>query len=129
MTIAKGTFEVTSWDEETYRELEDGAKLTRASVTQTFSGDVRGEGSVVWLMCYHPDGTARFVGLQHVAASIGQRTGGFVLEAIGDFDGDEAKGRGVWSLARLPETSPGFAARDTFGHRAAPRPHLSSITC
>ena len=44
-----GTFEVTGWDEQAYRE-QGGEKLTRASVTQRFSGSVDGEGSVEWLM-------------------------------------------------------------------------------
>ena len=43
-----------------------------------------------------PDCTARFVGLQHVAGSIGERNGGFVLETVGDFDGGEASGN--WTV-------------------------------
>ena len=44
MPSATGQFEVTLWQENTYRELEGGGKLTRASVTQTFSGDISGSG-------------------------------------------------------------------------------------
>jgi hypothetical protein len=118
MTMAKGTFTVTSWDEETYHMLERGAKLTRASVTQTFNGDVRGEGAVVWLMCYHPGGTARFVGLQHVAGSKGERNGGFVLETVGDFDGGEA--RGNWTVVSGSGTGELAGLRGE-GHFRAPR--------
>jgi Protein of unknown function (DUF3224) len=96
MTKAKGSFEVTSWHEDTYEELDGGGKLTRASVEQTFTGDISGDGAVQWLMCYRSDGTARFVGLQRVTGSVGDRTGSFMLETAGEFDGNEAKGS--WSV-------------------------------
>lgn len=95
MPKATGSFEVASWDEETYEEVGDG-KLTRASVTQTFTGDVDGEGAVQWLMSYRKDGTAHFVGLQRIRGTIGGRTGTVVLETIGDFDGKVASG--TWSV-------------------------------
>src|SRR6266498_3921468 len=53
----KGEFELKSWDEKAFVE-GNGEKLTHASVTQHFTGDVKGDGSVEWLMCYRPDGTA-----------------------------------------------------------------------
>ena len=89
---ARGIFELQSWDEDAYLELEGGAKLTRASVAQRFSGDLDGEGSVEWLMCYADDGTARFVGLQRVAGTLAGRRGAFVLEVEGTFDGTTAQG-------------------------------------
>jgi len=95
MPKATGSFEVASWDEETYEEVGDG-KLTRASVTQTFTGDVDGEGAVQWLMSYRKDGTAHFVGLQRIRGTIGGRRGTVVLETIGDFDGKVASG--TWSV-------------------------------
>jgi hypothetical protein len=93
---ATGTFEVKSWDEHPYLEIEDGGKLTRASVTQSFTGDIEGEGAVEWLMCYRKDGTADFVGLQRVVGRIGDRSGSFVLQNTGTFDGKQAKG--PWSV-------------------------------
>ena len=61
-THAQAKFEVQSWDENTYEELDGDAKLTRASVGQAFTGDLEGGGSVEWLMCYREDKTADFVG-------------------------------------------------------------------
>ena len=58
MTTLKGSFEVASWDEIPYDE-RDSRRLTRASVTQRFSGAVSGEGSAEWLMSYNEDATAR----------------------------------------------------------------------
>jgi subtilisin family serine protease len=96
MTTAKGQFELASWNEDTYQELGNGGKLTRASVTQQFSGDVTGVGAVEWPMCYQPDGTARFVGWQQVDGAVGGTEGSFVLETAGDFDGGKAVGQ--WTV-------------------------------
>ncbi|HKA04925.1 MAG TPA: DUF3224 domain-containing protein [Acidimicrobiales bacterium] len=96
MTVAKGKFELTGWRENAYVEVDDRRKLTRASVTQDFTGDLTGKGSVEWLMSYQPDGTARFVGLQRVEGIVSGAEGSFVLETVGDFDGTEAKG--TWTV-------------------------------
>ena len=96
MTDATGTFQVTGGDEDTYHEQEGGPKLARVSGTQRFTGDIEGEGSVQWSMCYLPDGTARFAGLQRVEGSIGGRTGSFVMESVGNHDGMASTG--VWKV-------------------------------
>jgi hypothetical protein len=93
---AKGTFEIAGWDEQTTAELGPGAKLTEAKVTQKFSGDLGGDGSVIWVMCYVNAKSARFVGMQRVSGTLGDKTGGFVMETTGTFDGAEAKGH--WSI-------------------------------
>src|SRR5882724_9440937 len=103
MTKAKGACELASWDENTYEELDDGGKLTRASVTQTFTGDVTGDGAVEWLLCYQSDGTARFVGLQSVHGVLGDKLGSFVLETEGEFDGKMA----LWSASVVPGSGRG----------------------
>jgi hypothetical protein len=91
-TQATSSFKIDGWDEQPYVEAEDGAKLTRASVKQTFDGEIKGEGEVEWLMCYRPDQTADFVGLQRIVGQIGERSGSVVLQSTGAFDGKEAKG-------------------------------------
>ena len=91
-THAQAKFEVQSWDESTYEELEGDAKLTRASVGQGFTGDLEGDGSVEWLMCYREDKTADFVGLQRFVGRLGGRSGSFVMQTRGSFDGTEARG-------------------------------------
>ena len=91
----KGEFEVTGWDEKPYHE-GGGEKLTRASVTQKFSGAIDGEGSVEWLICYRPDGTADFVALQRIDATIDGRSGTVVVRSAGVFDGEKAVGG--WSV-------------------------------
>lgn len=89
---ATSKFKIEGWDEQPYAETEDGGKLTRASVKQTFDGDISGEGEVEWLMCYRPDQTADFVGLQRLVGRVRERSGSMVLESRGTFDGKEAKG-------------------------------------
>jgi hypothetical protein len=90
-TQAKGTFHVETWDEKPYQEIGGGVKLTRASVAQTFAGDVEGKGSVEYLMAYREDGTATFVGLQRIEGKVGGRSGSFVLQLAGTFEGGVAK--------------------------------------
>lgn len=112
MTIhASGTFKVDSWEEDSYAETGDGGKLTRARVKQTFSGDIEGEGAVQWLMAYRADETAHFVGLQHVAGRLGDRSGEFVLETSGTFDGKKAEGE--WNVV------PGSGAGELRGLRGS----------
>jgi hypothetical protein len=93
-TRATGTFKIEGWDEKPYTEIEAGGKLTKASVKQAFSGDVEGHGAVEWLMCYRPDQTADFVGLQRIVGRLGERAGSFVMvQTNGTFDGKEARGK------------------------------------
>lgn len=108
-TQATGTFEMTSWDEVPYSEVGGGAKLARASVTNAFSGDVAGEGTLEYLMVYGPDGSGSFVGLEQIVGSIGGRSGSFVLRHEGTFEGTAIKGS--WSVV------PGSAAGDLAGLR------------
>ena len=100
---ATGGFEIASWDEDTYEELDGGARLARAAVTQKFTGDVTGDGRVQWLMAYRADGTAYFVGLQLVRGAVGGRDGAFVLETHGEFDGKVAS----WSASVVPGSATG----------------------
>ena len=60
---ANARFAITTWDEKSYSEGQDQPKLTRASVTKTYTGDIEGEGQVEYLMMYRGDGTAAIVGL------------------------------------------------------------------
>jgi hypothetical protein len=96
MPTVTGEFELASWDEETYEQLGNGGKLTKATVTQTFTGGISGSGSVIWLMCYQPDGTARFVGMQKIEGAAEGRSGSFVAETVGEFDGGLASG--TWTV-------------------------------
>ena len=95
-TRATGTYQVKSWDEKPYEDLEEGAKLTRASVTETFQGDIEGESTVEFLMMYPDASTASYVGMQRVVGSLGGRSGSFVLQVSGTFEGGLAQA--TWSV-------------------------------
>jgi hypothetical protein len=84
-------FAIKNWDEKPYSEVAGQPKLTRARVTKTFRGDLEGESEVEYLMMYRADGTARFVGLERVLGRLGGRSGSFVLQRTGIFDGSLAK--------------------------------------
>ena len=88
---ANARFAIKSWDEKPYSEGQDRPKLTRASVAKTYTGDIEGEAQVEYLMMYRSDGTASFVGLEQVVGRIGGKTGTFVLQRTGVFEGGQAK--------------------------------------
>lgn|SRR5512142_2053495 len=88
---AKARFTIKSWDEKPYHEGQDQPKLTRASVTKSFTGDIEGEGQVEYLMMYRSDGSASFVGLERFVGRIGARAGTFVLQRSGVFEDGQAK--------------------------------------
>ena len=93
MTHASGTFTVAAWDEDTYQELDDNAKLTKASVKFAMSGDITGEATWDAVMCYRPDGTAVYTGIQRVQGQLAGADGSFVLLADGEFVAGEARSR------------------------------------
>ncbi len=82
-TQAKAVFEITSWDEKAWLEMQDGTKLTRASVTKVYRGDVAGEARSETLMHYRADGSATFTGFERIEGTLAGRRGSFVLQASG----------------------------------------------
>jgi hypothetical protein len=86
---ATGRFKIKSWDEKPYDE--NGPKLTRASVTNTYQGEIEGEGSIEYLMMYREDGTATYVSMERVVGRIRDRRGSFVVQGSGAFEGGAAK--------------------------------------
>jgi hypothetical protein len=89
--VANSRFTITGWDEKPYSEGPDLPKLTRATVTRTFTGDIVGEAHVEYLMMYRGDGSASFVGLERVVGQIAGKAGSFVLQRTGIFENGMAK--------------------------------------
>jgi hypothetical protein len=79
-THAKATFEITAWDETTYAEPADGPKLARATVKKIFRGDIEGQSTAELLMSQAQDGSAGYVAIERVTASLGGRSGGFDVQ-------------------------------------------------
>ena len=86
----EATFDIAGWDENPFEEW-DGGKLTRASVSTKYAGDIEGESVLEYLMSYGADGSVAYVGIERVTGAAGGRTGGLVLRHIGTFTDGAAK--------------------------------------
>ena len=82
---ATATFGIDGWDEQPTFEGEDGRKITRATVTKGYHGDLEATGAMEYVMAYAPDGTATFVGIERVEGRLGGRRGSFVMRDTGEF--------------------------------------------
>lgn len=85
MTL-NGTFQITGWDETTEQSFDNGAKQNVAKVKQTYSGDIQGSSEVKYLMNYHPDGTADFVGFEYITGQIDDQQSEITLKHDGKFE-------------------------------------------
>ena len=103
MKTANARFAIQSWDETPYSEGPDQPKLTKAAVAKKYTGDLEGEAHAEYLMMYRADGTASFVGLERFAGRLGGRSGSFVLQRTGVFEGGQAKE----SYAVVPDSATG----------------------
>ena len=84
-TKAESIFQITGWDEKPYSEGDGQPKLTRASVTESYTGDIEGDGAVEYLMIYREDGSASFVRVERLNVKIGGRSGSFVIQGDGSY--------------------------------------------
>lgn len=79
----KSQFKIESWDEKPFSQDENGPDLICASVTQSYSGGLEGEGILEYLMTTFDETFSRFVGIERVAGTLGGRAGSFVLNHEG----------------------------------------------
>ena len=119
-----GKYEIKSWDENPYFEGEDGAKLTRASITESITGEFEGDTATESLMCYASDGTASFVSMMRFSGRIGDRSGSFVEQSTGTYDGAQAKstsivvpGSGTGDLAGMRGRGSSVSTHDDYPFR------------
>jgi hypothetical protein len=87
--IAKGGFAIAEWNEKP-AGVTAGPKVTSATVTQRFTGDIKGNGTTEYLMVYRPDKTADYSGVQVIRGTVGTRKGSFALLLRGKYDGKKA---------------------------------------
>jgi Protein of unknown function (DUF3224) len=92
---ATGTFKIANWDEEPWAEAKGAPKLTHASVTTTYRGDLEGEGTAGLLMLYDGDDAA-YGGYERIAGTLGGRSGSFVLRLDGGFE--QGAARTTWTV-------------------------------
>ena len=108
-TYTSGAGAIESWDENPYLEIDDHRKLTQASIRLKYSGDWEGESTSETLMCYAADDATSYVGLEHFVGRIGERSGSFVIQSTGTYDGIQARSEG--------EVVPGSGTGDFAGIR------------
>ncbi|HEV7711274.1 MAG TPA: DUF3224 domain-containing protein [Asanoa sp.] len=89
--IMETKLEITSWDEKPYREFDDGRKFSRAEVTLAGTGDGLTSGSFESLLYYRADGTSEYVSIMEITGTLGGRSGSFVLQGEGSYDGKTAR--------------------------------------
>lgn len=78
-------FELLNWDESPYWQGEDGSKMTKASVSKSYTGQLQGVGQLEYIMSYQADGSASFVGMERVSGKLKGKQGEFVLQHQGHF--------------------------------------------
>jgi hypothetical protein len=112
---------IESWDEKPHREFDDGTKFTRADVALTGPEDGLSCASFEAVMYYQADGTSTYVTLMHITGTLDGRSGGFVLQGHGSYDGKTArgeshvvKGSGTGDLAGLSGTSQSVSTHDDY---------------
>ena len=76
---ATGTFTIDSWEDEPFG-ARDGVTLGRVRATKTFSGEIAGTSTAALVMAGAQEGSAAYVGLEQVVASVQGRSGSFVLQ-------------------------------------------------
>jgi hypothetical protein len=118
--IMETKFEIASWDEQPYREFDDGRRFTRASVVLTGPDDGP-TASFDALMYYAADGTSTFVTLIQITGDVGGRSGSFVLQGQGTYDGRTARaessivaGSGTGELAGISGTGASASTHDDY---------------
>jgi hypothetical protein len=114
------SLKIESWDEQPYRELDDGRKFTKADVVLGGDGDVE---SVTFeaVMFYAADGTSTYLSLMEITGVIEGRSGSFVLEGRGTYDGTTARsaytvipGSGGGELAGITGTAESASTHDSY---------------
>jgi hypothetical protein len=91
-THAKGQIEVAAYEPAPYDQPADGPTLFEIHVTESFTGDITGQGTARFLQTAHADGSASFVGVERVVGAIGDRSGSFVLQDQGTLAGEIVSG-------------------------------------
>ncbi|GAA3887025.1 DUF3224 domain-containing protein [Streptomyces sedi] len=86
-----GTFGYADWQESQLSpEGAEGAKLATATVRNSYTGGIEGEGLCTYAISYLPNGTGGFTGLELVTGTLDGRAGSFVLRERGTFAEDHS---------------------------------------
>jgi hypothetical protein len=89
---AKGRISVMTYDPKVFDEVPGGPSVTDIHVTETFSGDIDGDGVVHFVQAAGADGSASFVGIERVRGGIHGKKGTFLLQDRGTVVGKQVRG-------------------------------------
>jgi hypothetical protein len=92
---ARGSIEVRGWNPAPFGEVEGATSLVQIDVAEIFHGDIEGEGTARLLQALRSDGTASFVGLERVTATLAGKSGTFVFQDSGSLDASQ-RVDGTW---------------------------------
>ena len=113
----QSNFELKAWDEETYA---DDPRLVRATVSKLYSGDVLAVSTSEYVMAYADDGTATFVGLEHITGTIGDRAGTLVLQHVGTYADGVARASVMADPAASTDDLAGVQVTGSFAATSGP---------
>jgi hypothetical protein len=91
-THAAGRIDVKTYEPQPYEEVGEGPNLIEIHVTETFSGDIEGEGVAHFLQAMRKDESASFVGIERVTGSIEGRRGSFLFQDAGTVEANTVRG-------------------------------------
>jgi hypothetical protein len=80
---AQAIVTVHTYTPKAYDMSEEGPRLTKVRIEESFSGDIEGDCVVESIQATRADGSASIVGIQRVTGRIGTRRGAFLLQVTG----------------------------------------------
>ncbi|VAW20643.1 hypothetical protein MNBD_ALPHA11-2172, partial [hydrothermal vent metagenome] len=96
------TYEMSTWNENTVRDLPSPQKCANVVAPGNFSGAMEGEGSSFYLLNYVTEKTGFFTGYTCFKGKIGPKQGSFVLADDGRFDEKGAYTK--WTIVKASGT-------------------------
>jgi hypothetical protein len=91
-TRANAVITVDKYEPSAYDEPASGPVLTRIHVSESFTGDIEGDGVVEFLQAGRADGSASFTGIERVTGRLAGREGTFLLQDAGTVEGSLVSG-------------------------------------
>jgi len=87
----KGIFQITDWQESVEKSFDEGGKLTTATISQDYSGDIIGNSEIMYQIHYEPNGDATFIGFEFIVGNIAGKPCKLTIKHDGGFENGLAK--------------------------------------
>lgn len=86
------TFDVISWEEAALDDADDLPRISWATLTSLYKGELFGESKTQWLIAYAEDGSTNYVGMERFRGSVAGREGSMVFRHVGTYVDSRASG-------------------------------------